>query len=91
MISFTADVASIDTNCTDGEVRLVNGDNVLEGRLEICINRAWGTVCSDGFSEDDAHVVCKGIGPFNGTHFLIELLLCIERPMNFGIANIYCV
>ena len=69
MISFTADVVRVDTNCTDGEVRLVNGDNVLEGRLEICINRAWGTVCSDGFSEDDAQVVCKGIGPFNGTHF----------------------
>lgn len=55
--------------CTDGQVRLMSGTTPLEGRLEICINRAWGTICSDGFSEDDAHVACNGLGlPFNGMH-----------------------
>ena len=27
--------------------------------MEVCLNRAWGTVCNDQFSEIDAVVVCK--------------------------------
>lgn len=54
-------------NCTDGEVMLVGGSNMLEGRVEICVNNAWGTVCDDTFSNNDAIVVCSGIGhPYNG-------------------------
>lgn len=56
-----------DKECITGALRLVGGSNELEGRLEICINRAWGTVCSDSFSESDAKVVCRQLGaPFNG-------------------------
>ena len=49
-------------DCTDGELRLVDGPNVREGRLEICINRAWGTVCNEQFGLLDAVVVCKQMG-----------------------------
>ena len=54
------------SNCSNGDIRLVNGTTVLEGRLEICINNAWGTVCSQGFTADDAEVVCQQLKlPFN--------------------------
>ena len=54
--------------CEDGAVRLVGGSNPLEGRVELCINNAWGTVCDDQFSEDDAEVICSQIGRrHNGT------------------------
>ena len=54
-------------NCSNGDVRLAGGSNALEGRVEICFNNAWGTVCGDTFSNYDAHVVCTSIGhPFNG-------------------------
>ena len=51
-------------NCTDGELRFsgVNRRSIREGRLEICINNAWGTVCDTLFAEDDAMVVCNQIG-----------------------------
>ena len=48
--------------CSYGDVRLMNGSNVLEGRVEICINNAWGTVCTDSISEDDVEVICRQIG-----------------------------
>ena len=40
----------------------MNGSNVLEGRVELCINNAWGTVCTDSVSEDDVEVICRQIG-----------------------------
>ena len=55
-------------NCTDGALRLVGGNNPLEGRVEICLNNAWGTVCDNAFSSEDAQVVCTQLGEtFNGT------------------------
>ena len=53
-----SDVTTEWHNCTNGEVRLQDGPNVREGRVEICINKAWGTVCSTQFSNEDAAVVC---------------------------------
>ena len=46
-------------NCTDGDVQLVGGANATLGRVEICINNAWGAVCNSRFGTNDATVVCR--------------------------------
>ena len=58
--------------CRDGEVRLVRGRNTLQGRVEVCFDGVWGTVCSRGWSTEDTNVVCRQLG-FSGSG-MIELL-----------------
>ena len=48
--------------CTAGEIRLAVGTNHTEGRLEICLNNEWGTVCNQTWSEINSQVVCRQLG-----------------------------
>ena len=45
----------------------MGGSSYNEGRVEILYNGVWGTICSDGWSLDNAIVVCRSVG-FSGAN-----------------------
>lgn len=50
---------SVAKQCSDGDVRLLAGSTQFEGRLEICYNGQWGTICDDYSYAGIQNFVCK--------------------------------
>ena len=51
------------------DIRLVGGNDINEGRVEVRYHGNWGTICDDNFDEDDAKVVCNMLNLGNPTYW----------------------
>ena len=40
----------------------MGGATPLTGRLEVCYNEVWGTVCDSNWADVDASVACRQLG-----------------------------
>ena len=48
--------------CHTGEIRLQGSMFQYRGRVKVCANGVWGTVCDDSWDSTDSSVVCKQLG-----------------------------
>ena len=67
--------------CSPGDIRLVNGSRDTEGRLEICYNGDWGTVCDEGWDDVDAAVACRELGFVAQGQSLLLFQLCTQYQL----------
>ena len=73
--------------CSDGDIRLVGGSVPSEGRVEVCYNNEWGTVCDDGWSLVDAGAACRqaGFSPSGMKCILLYVYLNNTRYVHKGL------
>ena len=84
------------TPCTHGAVRLRNGSTSDEGRVEICVNREWGSVCDSNWGRREAQVVCRQLGynpsceELRATHSHVKCMnkICIQGLSTIGIQDL---
>lgn len=43
-------------------IRLMDGYDESEGRVEVLIDNQWGTVCDDNWGQNEATIVCRSLG-----------------------------
>ena len=57
--------ASGDEPCREYDIRLVGGQNMFQGKVEICSNGTWGTICASAkgsWSRTHAIIACRQLG-----------------------------
>ena len=59
--------------CADGEVRLEGANYDNEGRVQICFNNTWGTVCDSTWGINEASVVCDQLGFLQSGKILVPI------------------
>ncbi|XP_029466617.1 deleted in malignant brain tumors 1 protein-like [Rhinatrema bivittatum] len=57
-----SDYSILRPNASDLELRLSDGENKCQGRVEILLDGTWVTVCGTGWDLSDASVVCRQLG-----------------------------
>ena len=57
--------------CDDGQLRLGGMATQLSGRVEICFNETWGTICDSFWTNNDGNVACRQLG-FSKRGILID-------------------
>ena len=61
-------------------IRLQEGSYSNQGRAEVYCNGQWGTICDDGFSSNEAKIVCRQLGynsfyNYNHLNYMLVILL----------------
>ena len=69
-------------------IRLVEGNSILQGRIEILYYRIWGTICRKNFNLNSANVACRSLG-FPGASRVLRNVALGGGPI--WLKNVQCV
>ncbi len=61
--------------CQEGDLRIQGGRFVGQGRIEICHESVWGTICDDSWGTVDAAVACRQLGFPGGGKGIIMIVI----------------
>ena len=75
--------------CEFGDIRLVDGLSKFVGRVEICVDDTWGTVCDDAWDSTDANVVCGQLGYLSTgeERWVYTCMLCVTHEALYHCIN----
>lgn len=76
------------SSCTTGDVKLTSGSNKYEGRVEICKNRVWGSICDSGWNDRSAYAVCRQL-EYSGTYCLHMIYTYTYISGGMALSNSY--
>ena len=76
--------------CSNGDVRLIGGTSLMEGRVEVCSNNIWGTVCDDFWDTTDGSIVCRQLG-FGNAHQALSNAFFGAGTGPIHLDNLMCV
>ena len=77
---------------SNGNLRLTGGSNHRTGRVEIFIepNNTWGTVCDDGWDDQNAQVVCRQLGLGATGTAILGFLPNVSTSIPIWLNNVNC-
>ena len=83
-----AGVRCSEMTCAQGAIRL-QGGTATQGRVEICFDNVWGTVCDNLWGVPDAEVVCRQLGFSITSRWLcgFSSLQCRRKQMTARLPN----
>ena len=61
--------------CEEGDVRVVGGDGVSYGTVQVCIDEIWGLITDIAWDDNDAIVICKQLGQISEGESFSKLLV----------------
>ena len=70
---------TISVYCNNGDLRLAGSSVPAQGRVELCWNETWGTICDELWSTNDANVACRQLGyAASGMKHILNIQLAME-------------
>ena len=64
--------------CSHGDIRLVSYSNLLQGRVEVCYDGVWGTVCDRQWNNANAAVACRQLGYSSSGKLCLHRMIMLQ-------------